>query len=147
MVAQMQTIKRVGVAEDIVGTICFLTSDDCTFLTRTDSGPRRWPHARLSGVAHHDWKDRCPLPHHSPQANWHGRAKPPDWSEELALTALDRAGVVTAVVSIWGPGVHFGDDPPAWALARKDERVRNRPGRAPRRPVRPVRLGAAARRA
>jgi hypothetical protein len=73
--------------------------------------------------------------------------KPPDWSEELALTALDRAGVVTAVVSIWGPGVHFGDDPSAWALARKDERVRNRPSRAPRRAVRPVRLGAAARRA
>ena len=33
MVPQMQAIKRVGEAEDIVGTICFLTSDDCAFLT------------------------------------------------------------------------------------------------------------------
>lgn len=33
MVASMQAIKRVGVAEDIVGTVCFLTSDDCAFLT------------------------------------------------------------------------------------------------------------------
>lgn len=33
MVAQMQAIKRVGVAEDIVGTICFLTSEDSAFLT------------------------------------------------------------------------------------------------------------------
>jgi NAD(P)-dependent dehydrogenase (short-subunit alcohol dehydrogenase family) len=32
-VAAMQAIKRVGVAEDIVGTVCFLTSDDCAFLT------------------------------------------------------------------------------------------------------------------
>lgn len=33
MVSQMQAIKRVGVAEDIVGTVCFLTSDDSAFLT------------------------------------------------------------------------------------------------------------------
>lgn len=33
MVAQMQAIKRVGVAADIVGTICFLTSDDSAFMT------------------------------------------------------------------------------------------------------------------
>lgn len=32
-VAQMQAIKRVGVAEDIVGTVCFLSSDDSAFLT------------------------------------------------------------------------------------------------------------------
>jgi len=32
-VAQMQAIKRVGVAEDIVGTVCFLTSDDSAFMT------------------------------------------------------------------------------------------------------------------
>ncbi len=33
MVSRMQAIKRVGEAEDIVGTICFLTSNDCAFLT------------------------------------------------------------------------------------------------------------------
>ncbi len=33
MVSQMQAIKRVGLAEDIVGTVCFLSSDDCAFLT------------------------------------------------------------------------------------------------------------------
>lgn len=33
MVSQLQAIKRVGVAEDIVGTVCFLTSDDSAFLT------------------------------------------------------------------------------------------------------------------
>jgi NAD(P)-dependent dehydrogenase (short-subunit alcohol dehydrogenase family) len=33
MVSQMQAIKRVGLAEDIVGTVCFLTSEDCAFLT------------------------------------------------------------------------------------------------------------------
>lgn len=32
-VAQLQAIKRVGVAEDIAGTICYLTSDDCAFQT------------------------------------------------------------------------------------------------------------------
>lgn len=33
LVSQMQAIKRVGLAEDIVGTVCFLTSEDCAFLT------------------------------------------------------------------------------------------------------------------
>ncbi len=33
MIPRMQAIKRVGEAEDIVGTICFLTSDDSAFLT------------------------------------------------------------------------------------------------------------------
>jgi NAD(P)-dependent dehydrogenase (short-subunit alcohol dehydrogenase family) len=33
MVAGMQAIKRVGTATDIVGTICFLSSDDSAFLT------------------------------------------------------------------------------------------------------------------
>lgn len=33
MVSQMQAIKRVGAAKDIVGTVCFLSSDDCAFLT------------------------------------------------------------------------------------------------------------------
>ena len=33
MVAGMQAIKRVGAANDIVGTVCFLSSDDSAFLT------------------------------------------------------------------------------------------------------------------
>lgn len=33
MVSNMQAIKRVGVADDIVGTICFLSSNDSAFLT------------------------------------------------------------------------------------------------------------------
>lgn len=32
-VAQMQAIKRVGVAQDIVGVVAFLTSDDSAFTT------------------------------------------------------------------------------------------------------------------
>lgn len=32
-VASMQAIKRGGVATDIVGTVCFLSSEDCAFLT------------------------------------------------------------------------------------------------------------------
>ncbi|WP_316250488.1 SDR family NAD(P)-dependent oxidoreductase [Tsukamurella columbiensis] len=32
-VASMQAIKRGGVADDIVGTVCFLSSDDCAFVT------------------------------------------------------------------------------------------------------------------
>jgi NAD(P)-dependent dehydrogenase (short-subunit alcohol dehydrogenase family) len=33
MVAGMQAIKRVGTATDIVGTVCFLSSDDSAFVT------------------------------------------------------------------------------------------------------------------
>jgi NAD(P)-dependent dehydrogenase (short-subunit alcohol dehydrogenase family) len=33
MIANMQAIKRVGAATDIVGTVCFLSSDDSAFLT------------------------------------------------------------------------------------------------------------------
>lgn len=32
-IASMQAIKRVGTAKDIVGTVCFLSSDDCAFMT------------------------------------------------------------------------------------------------------------------
>jgi NAD(P)-dependent dehydrogenase (short-subunit alcohol dehydrogenase family) len=31
--AAQQAIKRVGSADDIVGTVCFLTSDDAAFMT------------------------------------------------------------------------------------------------------------------
>jgi NAD(P)-dependent dehydrogenase (short-subunit alcohol dehydrogenase family) len=33
MVAGMQAIKRVGTAADIVGAVCFLSSDDSAFVT------------------------------------------------------------------------------------------------------------------
>ena len=33
MVAGMQAIKRVGTAADIIGTVCFLSSDDSAFVT------------------------------------------------------------------------------------------------------------------
>ena len=33
VVANMQAIKRVGVADDIVGTVCFLSSADSAFMT------------------------------------------------------------------------------------------------------------------
>jgi NAD(P)-dependent dehydrogenase (short-subunit alcohol dehydrogenase family) len=32
-VANMQAIKRIGTAEDIVGTVCFLSSEDSAFMT------------------------------------------------------------------------------------------------------------------
>ncbi len=32
-VARLQAIKRVGIASDITGTVCFLTSDDSAFMT------------------------------------------------------------------------------------------------------------------
>jgi hypothetical protein len=35
---------------------------------------------------------------------------PPAWSENLALSAMDRCEVETGIVSISVPGVHFGDD-------------------------------------
>jgi NAD(P)-dependent dehydrogenase (short-subunit alcohol dehydrogenase family) len=33
MAAGLQAIKKVGMPEDIVGTVCFLASDDAAFLT------------------------------------------------------------------------------------------------------------------
>jgi NAD(P)-dependent dehydrogenase (short-subunit alcohol dehydrogenase family) len=33
MVADMQAIKRIGTAADIIGTVCFLSSDDSAFVT------------------------------------------------------------------------------------------------------------------
>ncbi len=54
-----------------------------------------------------------------------GRAQPdgiaamPRWSEAEALEAMDRLEVQTAFLSISSPGVHFGDDAAARALARQ----------------------------
>lgn len=53
-----------------------------------------------------------------------GHAKPsgmpgiPAWSVELALATMDRLEIETALLSISAPGVHFGDDAAARALAR-----------------------------
>ena len=48
-----------------------------------------------------------------------GMAAIPDWNEATALAALDRLGIDTAFLSISSPGVHFGDDVAARALARR----------------------------
>jgi predicted TIM-barrel fold metal-dependent hydrolase len=42
----------------------------------------------------------------------------PQWSEELALSTMDRLGIGTALLSVSSPGVHFGDDAKARVLAR-----------------------------
>ena len=43
----------------------------------------------------------------------------PPWSPEAALQVMDQLGVRTALLSISSPGVHFGDDAAARALARR----------------------------
>ncbi|UUX95478.1 amidohydrolase family protein [Aquabacterium sp. J223] len=43
----------------------------------------------------------------------------PDWSVPGALAVMDRHGIATAITSISQPGVHFGDDAAARALARR----------------------------
>jgi 6-methylsalicylate decarboxylase len=48
-----------------------------------------------------------------------GMPSVPDWSEEAALAAMDTLGIRTAVLSVSSPGVHFGDDAAARALARR----------------------------
>jgi 6-methylsalicylate decarboxylase len=48
-----------------------------------------------------------------------GGITPPRWSLEGALAYLDEGGIDAAVASISTPGVHFGDDMAARALARR----------------------------
>jgi predicted TIM-barrel fold metal-dependent hydrolase len=48
-----------------------------------------------------------------------GGITPPRWSLEGAIAFLDEAGIDMAVPSISTPGVHFGDDSAARALARR----------------------------
>jgi predicted TIM-barrel fold metal-dependent hydrolase len=43
----------------------------------------------------------------------------PPWTPELALQTMDRHGIATSITSISYPGVHFGDDAQARALARR----------------------------
>jgi predicted TIM-barrel fold metal-dependent hydrolase len=42
----------------------------------------------------------------------------PDWSVESALSLMDEAGMRASILSVSSPGVHFGDDAKARALAR-----------------------------
>lgn len=48
-----------------------------------------------------------------------GGINPPRWSLDGAIAYLDEAGIDVAVPSISTPGVHFGDDAAARALARQ----------------------------
>lgn len=48
-----------------------------------------------------------------------GMPKIPEWSEASALQTMDTLGVQTAMLSISSPGVHFGDDGAARALAAR----------------------------
>lgn len=43
----------------------------------------------------------------------------PPWNPQLALETMDRNGIAAAITSISYPGVHFGDDAKARALARR----------------------------
>ena len=43
----------------------------------------------------------------------------PPWSDALALEVMDKHGIEVAVSSVSAPGVHFGDDAKARALARR----------------------------
>jgi 6-methylsalicylate decarboxylase len=63
-----------------------------------------------------------------------GGITPPRWSLDGALAYLDEAGIDAAVASISTPGVNFGDDAAARALARRTneylaELTRRRPDR------------------
>jgi predicted TIM-barrel fold metal-dependent hydrolase len=43
----------------------------------------------------------------------------PPWDENIALRAMDRIGISTAILSISSPGIHFGDGSQARTLARR----------------------------
>lgn len=47
----------------------------------------------------------------------------PDWSVDAQLSVMDATGIDRAVLSISSPGVHFGDDAAAGALARGTNEV------------------------
>lgn len=43
----------------------------------------------------------------------------PEWSPEIALALMERHGIATQILSASSPGVHFGNDSAARALARR----------------------------
>jgi predicted TIM-barrel fold metal-dependent hydrolase len=47
----------------------------------------------------------------------------PEWSPQRALETYDRLGIVTGMLSISSPGVHYGDDAAAIRLARRVNEV------------------------
>src|SRR5690349_3521694 len=58
----------------------------------------------------------------------------PDWTVEMSLEDMDKAGVATAVLSAVQPGVWFGENDPARKLAREVNEygarmVKDHPGR------------------
>lgn len=63
-------------------------------------------------------------PRYVEEAKGAGRERPdgmpgwPGWDEDTHLGLMDRWGVATSMLSISSPGVHFGDDARARALAR-----------------------------
>ncbi|MFD8201519.1 amidohydrolase family protein [Streptomyces sp. NPDC059701] len=58
----------------------------------------------------------------------------PSWSAETHLELMDRCGIERSMLSVSSPGIHFGDDSAARALAREvneagADTVREHPGR------------------
>lgn len=47
-----------------------------------------------------------------------GMPRFPDWDSETTIAMMDRQGIATAMLSVSSPGVHFGNDVEARALAR-----------------------------
>jgi hypothetical protein len=50
----------------------------------------------------------------------------PDWDPARHLEMMDRLGIAAALLSISSPGLHFGDDAAARALAREVNEVGHR---------------------
>jgi 6-methylsalicylate decarboxylase len=47
-----------------------------------------------------------------------GMPRMPDWEPEITVAMMDRQGIATAMLSVSSPGVYFGNDDAARALAR-----------------------------
>ncbi len=82
----------------------------------TESGPN---HLRRIDVHSHYLPER-----YRQEAIAAGHQRPdgmpglPEWSIDGALTAMDKFGISTSILSVSSPGVHFGDDAAAIKLAR-----------------------------
>jgi len=66
----------------------------------------------------------------------------PAWSEEMALTGMDKLDVRLAILSTSSPGVHFGDPAAAVALARAVNETGAQIARARSRTCSPLRSPA-----